>query len=108
MLFTKSERVINFSPQFPLSTHGTPGTEKKAGVVEIFKKVNSPFFQRRKIPIGLKATKVSSPWQQLIMTASRCLLWLATVVVSDACGDSKWSDAIASKWNPVKRNFNGS
>ena len=50
------------------------GTEKNRRIVDIFgKKKNFPFLQRRKILIDWKTTKMSSPWQRLIMIASKCV-----------------------------------
>jgi len=57
--------------------------EKSRSCRHLWKKVNLPFLQKRKIPIGWRATKVSSPWQRPIMIALRRVLRLAAVVITD-------------------------
>jgi len=53
------------------------------------KKLNCPFSQKWKFPIGGNVTKVPSPSQWLIMSMSWHVLWLVTVVIAE-----KWCDLI--------------
>ena len=73
------------------------GLRKIKGLYTFLEKVNSLLLLKQKIPIGWKATEVSSPLTLLMMIASRCILWLIAAVINDTCHGSQWSGCFSIK-----------